>query len=133
MLFFFLKKILVLAFQSNSFFVQRRPWQSAHGNVLMKLNPENKSWHPCSCSEHGFDLNVCVIATQTPHIFCTVDLFLVAGITFLTCHCRLGKFSIINHDGDTSMWGVSLKVKPWWNGSPLPKLQPLLKANLWIL
>lgn len=123
---FLFEKILVLASQSNSFFVQRRPWQSARGNVLMKLNPEIKSWHPCSHSEHGFDLNVCVIATQTPHICCRVDLFLVAGITFLTCHCGLGKFSSINHGGDTSMWGVSLKVKPQWNGSPLPKLLLLI-------
>lgn len=126
-------QILALDSLSNSFFVQRQPWQSHHRyswNSLMKFHPENKSWHSCSCAECGFNLKTRVIAKQTPHICCRVDLFLVAGITFLTCHLWAGKFSIINHSRDTSIWGVSLIAKPQQNGSPLLR-QYSSPSNYW--
>lgn len=50
-----------------------------------------------------FDLKVHVITEQTPHIHCRADVFLVAGITFLTCNLQAGNFSTINHGEATSI------------------------------
>lgn len=92
----------------------------------MKLTLEIKCWCPCSHAEHEFDLKVCVIAKRTPQIGCRVDLFLVAGITFLTCHLQAGKFSTINHGGATSIWeflwqqGRGGMVQHYWHGSSPP-------------
>lgn len=70
----------------------------------MKFPLEIKGWCPFFPTERGFDLKVRGIAKQTPHIRYGEDLFLLAGITFLTQLLQAGKFSTINHEGATSIW-----------------------------
>lgn len=90
-------------FFAEVLFPQSWLWQAPHQTELIKFTLEIKHWCPYSPAECGFDLKVHVITEQTPHIYCRVDLFLVAGITFFTCRLQAGKFSTINHGEATSI------------------------------